>query len=410
MVGEARSPSSAALPSRSRGETGRERAEIEALRVLQILGLGHRPAVDGRFVGERAVRNVGDGRAAILHAQPAVGGDLANPDGVQIPLVEDPFDFRLAAALDDQQHALLRLREHDLVGRHAGLALRHERHVDLHADAAARSHLRGRAGEARRSHVLNADERVRLHHLETGLEQQLFHERIAHLHGRALLRRFIVELRRRHRRPVNAVAARLGADVIHRVPDARGDALDDVGRRSDAEAEHVDERVAGVARLEHDLAADGRDADAVPVAGDAGDDAFEHAPRAWRVERSETQRVQQRDRPRAHREDVADDPADAGRGALVWLDERRVVVRFDLEDRGEPAADVHGAGVLAGALQHLRPFGRQRLQMHARALVAAVLGPHHREDAELGQVRLAAEERRRCGRTRRAFSPCRSRT
>ena len=48
------------------------------------------------------------------------------------------------------------------------------------------------------------------------------------------------------------------------------------------------------------------------------------------------------------------------------------------------------------------PFGRQRLQVHARALVAAVLGPHHREDAELGQVRLAAQEARRCARIRPA--------
>ena len=38
------------------------------------------------------------------------------------------------------------------------------------------------------------------------------------------------------------------------------------------------------------------------------------------------------------------------------------------------------------------PFGGQRLQMHARALVAAVLGPHDREDAELGEIRLAADE------------------
>ena len=70
-----------------------------------------------------------------------------------------------------------------------------------------------------------------------------------------------------------------------------------------------------------------------------------------------------------------------------------MVVRFDLEDRGQAVADVDGAGVLAGPLQHARPVGRQRLQVHARALVAAVLGPHHREDAELGQVRLAAQER-----------------
>src|SRR5207248_6098659 len=37
--------------------------------------------------------------------------------------------------------------------------------------------------------------------------------------------------------------------------------------------------------------------------------------------------------------------------------------------------------------------GRQRLQMHARALVTAMLRPHHGEDAELREVRLAAHER-----------------
>ena len=38
------------------------------------------------------------------------------------------------------------------------------------------------------------------------------------------------------------------------------------------------------------------------------------------------------------------------------------------------------------------PGGRQRLEMHARALVAAVLRPHHREQAELQQVGLAAHQ------------------
>ena len=115
---------------------------------------------------------------------------------------------------------------------------------------------------------------------------------------------------------------------------------------------------------------------------------------------AEAQRVQQRDRPRAHREDVADDAADAGRRALVRLDERRMVVRFDLEDRGEAVADVDRAGVLARALQHARPCRRQLLQVDARALVAAVLRPHHREDAELGLGRLALQRPRRCARIR----------
>src|SRR5262249_53217631 len=64
---------------------------------------------------------------------------------------------------------------------------------------------------------------------------------------------------------------------------------------------------------------------------------------------------------------------------------------LDLENGGQPLADVDGAGVLARTLEHLRPFGRQRAQVHARALVAAVLRPHHREDPELGEVRLAAQ-------------------
>jgi hypothetical protein len=77
---------------------------------------------------------------------------------------------------------------------------------------------------------------------------------------------------------------------------------------------------------------------------------------------------------------------------LIWLDERRVVVRFDLEDRGKPVADVYRARVLAGPLQDARPLGRQRLEVNARALVAAVLGPHHREDAELGEVGFPPEQ------------------
>ena len=63
-----------------------------------------------------------------------------------------------------------------------------------------------------------------------------------------------------------------------------------------------------------------------------------------------------------------------------------MIVRFDLEDRREAVADIDGAGVLARALQNARALCRQLPQVHARALVAAVLRPHHREDAELGDA------------------------
>ena len=219
-------------------------------------------------------------RSKIRRRRPSV--TVADLHGVQVPLLEDRLDLALAALLDHEQHALLRFGEHDLVGHHAGLALRHERHVDVHARAAARAHLAGRAGQAGGAHVLNADDGAGLHHLEAGLHQELFHEGIADLHGRPLLRRLLVELRRRHGRAVDAVAAGLGADVEHRVALALRRALDDVVVPRDAEAQDVDERVAGVHSVEEDLAADRRDADAVAVAADAGDDALEDAPRQRR--------------------------------------------------------------------------------------------------------------------------------
>ena len=63
---------------------------------------------------------------------------------------------------------------------------------------------------------------------------------------------------------------------------------------------------------------------------------------------AEAQRVEDRDRAGAHREDVAQDAADAGRGALVRLHGRRVVVALDLERDREPVADRDHAGLLPG--------------------------------------------------------------
>ena len=63
-----------------------------------------------------------------------------------------------------------------------------------------------------------------------------------------------------------------------------------------------------------------------------------------------------------------------------------------LEDRHEPFADVDDAGVLARALHDDLAGRRQRAQPLLRALVGAVLVPHRREDAELGQRRLAPDE------------------
>ena len=167
--------------------------------------------------------------------------------------------------------------------------------------------------------------------------------------------------------------------------------VEDLVRLRDADGHRVDEDVAVVGGVEIDLAADRRDADAIAVAADARDHARDQVPRLGMIGPAEAQRVQVRDRPRAHGEHVAQDAADAGRRALIGLDVGRVVVALHLEDRRVAVADVDHAGILARAADHPRRLGRKLLQVDARALVAAMLRPHDREDAELDQVRLAAE-------------------
>jgi hypothetical protein len=167
------------------------------------------------------------------------------------------------------------------------------------------------------------------------------------------------------------------------------------------DAERVDERVAQVAGVEDRLAADVGQTETVAVAAHAGHDPRQHSVGVGLGERAEAERVHHRDRPGAHGEDVADDAADPGRGALVGLDVRRVVVRLDLEGDGVALADVDHAGVLADAGQHLaRTVAQRRLlrdlgelpQVHLGGLVGAVLAPHHRVHGQLAAGRAAAED------------------
>ena len=136
------------------------------------------------------------------------------------------------------------------------------------------------------------------------------------------------------------------------------------------DAHRVDEAVVPVRLVEDGLAADGCDTDRVPVVADAGHRAAEMVIRL-----PEAQAVQDRDRPCAHRDDVAKNPSDAGRGALEGLHRGRMVVRLDLEGDGVPFAEVDHAGVLTGALQDPFSSGRKALEQEGRVLVPAVLRP-----------------------------------
>src|SRR5262249_46969173 len=110
--------------------------------------------------------------------------------------------------------------------------------------------------------------------------------------------------------------------------------------------------------------------------------------------RTEAQAVEQGDGTRAHREDIADDAADAGGRPLKRLDGGGMVMALHLEGQPQPGAEVDDPGVLPRPLQDARMTGGgEQAEDALRALVATVLGPHHAEDADLDVVRRAAQDR-----------------
>ena len=107
---------------------------------------------------------------------------------------------------------------------------------------------------------------------------------------------------------------------------------------------------------------------------------------------AEAEGIEESDRARAHREDVADDAADACRRTLVGFDGGGVVVRFDLHHHAQAVANVDCSGVLRTAPgEDVRAFGGEQAEERLRVLVAAVLAPERPEKPELDFVRLAAE-------------------
>ena len=158
-----------------------------------------------------------------------------------------------------------------------GFASWHFRQIDLDAAAAAAGRFAGRTGQTRRAHVLNSGDCVASEQFETCFEQQFFLERIAHLHGRPIFARFLGQLARGKRRACQTIATGFGADVENGIARAFRRAARELLVAQHAEAKNVYQRIALETFVEINLAADGRNADAIAVMRDAGDDAGEKA-------------------------------------------------------------------------------------------------------------------------------------
>ena len=156
------------------------------------------------------------------------------------------------------------------------------------ANAAARAHLAGGAGQPGGAHVLNADDGAGLHGFEAGFEQKLFQKRIAHLHVGPLGFRGFAEFLAGHGGAVDAVAPGFRSDVNDRIAFAGGLGVENLVSPDQAQSERIHQRIAGVAGLELGLAAQVGHAKTVAVGGDAADHAFQdgmilvNVLRGWR--------------------------------------------------------------------------------------------------------------------------------
>ena len=268
----------------------------------------------------------------------------------------------------------------------------------MHAAVAGAGQLGGGAGEPGGAEVLDARDQVLGEQFQGALDQQLLHEGVADLDAGTLRRAVLVEgLGRQDGRAADAVTAGGRAVQDHLVAGAAGERQVQVVVLHHADAQGVDQGVSVVGGVEDHLAADVRQAETVAVAADAGDDPGQHPGGVGGVQGAEPQRVHHADRPGAHGQDVADDAAHAGRGALVGLHVGRVVVRLDLEGDRPVAADVDHAGLLADAGQQPAPRGlaaqfAELLQVHLGRLVGAVLRPHHRVHGQFAGGGPAAED------------------
>jgi hypothetical protein len=330
--------------------------------------------------------------AALDDGDVAVRRDPPDQRDRDAPPVADLAHGRVVLGPASGQHPFLRLRDHHLPGGHAGLAPRDRVKVEEDARAGLVCRLGGSARDAASAQVLDALDQAPIDQLQACLDKQLLRERVADLDRGPLVGVVVLECRRgEDAGPADAVAAGRGSEQDHVVARAGRLGQDQHPLLEQADGHHVDERVALVARVEDELAAHGRDADAVPVAAHAADDAVDEVARA-RVRRiAKAQRVEHGDRASAHREDVAQDAAHSRRGALVRLDRRRVVVALDLEGHRKSVADTDDSGVVADAGHHAAAARREGLEQRLGALVGAMLAPHHAEHGQLGVVGVAAE-------------------
>ena len=272
--------------------------------------------IDRRVLGQSTGRHFRRHCTVLQHPNHGLRQDTTHHGRLKSPAPEALHQRFLAASADHEQHPLLGFREQILISRHPLFAGRHLVEIELHADIALGRHLGTTAGETSCPHVLGSHHITALKRLQTGFNQTFFQEGITHLHSRSIVERGGTELSTGKTGSPHAVAACGATDIDDGIADAGGPRFDNVLGLHQTQCHGIDQWIAAVGGIKGHLAPHGGNTDAIAVVGDTGHHALHQAHIGGILQGAEAQRIQQRNRPSTHGEDVPQNAADPCRSPL----------------------------------------------------------------------------------------------
>jgi len=158
---------------------------------------------------------------------------------------------------------------------------------------------------------------------------------------------------------MNTVTSCFGANIDDRIAHALGPSKKELIFFSQTNAANIDQGILRVAGMKINFAANRRHTKSIAIAGNTTHHTFSHRPVLWLIERTEAQRIEDSYRPGSHGENIPQNSTHTGGCTLIGLDIRRMIMRLNLKNDGQPIADVHHASIFARPLNQIFSPGRE---------------------------------------------------
>src|SRR5690606_39464951 len=125
-------------------------------------------------------------------------------------------------------------------------------------------------------------------------------------------------------------------------------------------ADHIHEWIAVVTAVEREISPHNRNPDTIPVSPYPFHHVFKEVPVLFPVERSEIERIHQRDRPSAHRENITNDASHPSRRTIMGINVTLVIMTLHRDGKRCPFAETDNRCIITWAEYDIGAAGRER--------------------------------------------------